>query len=151
MQPGGGHLVASCGEVVVGWNVLRAEASSPARATVDPMPAPPDRTPPPTGVQPPSDATAYPSPEEAALIVSRFTRADGSLHTMPTARRKRLAVLDRIAQGLEPGRRYTESEVVQVLLRFHPDHAALRRYLVDEGFLTRSDGVYWRSGGTFDV
>jgi hypothetical protein len=30
---------------------------------------------------------------------------------------------------------------------FHPDFAALRRYLVDEGFLTREDGVYWRSGG----
>jgi hypothetical protein len=23
----------------------------------------------------------------------------------------------------------------------------LRRYLVDEGFLTRADGVYWRTGG----
>jgi hypothetical protein len=24
----------------------------------------------------------------------------------------------------------------------------LRRYLVDEGFLQRADGIYWRSGGT---
>jgi len=31
------------------------------------------------------------------------------------------------------------------------DHAALRRYLVDEGFLSRQAGVYWRSGGTVDV
>ncbi len=30
----------------------------------------------------------------------------------------------------------------------HPDHAALRRYLVDEGFLSRASGEYWRSGGT---
>jgi hypothetical protein len=34
-----------------------------------------------------------------------------------------------------------------MLQLFHPDFAALRRYLVDEGFLTREDGVYWRSGG----
>ena len=38
-----------------------------------------------------------------------------------------------------------------MLQRFHPDHAALRRYLVDDQFLTREDGRYWRSGGTVDV
>jgi hypothetical protein len=38
-----------------------------------------------------------------------------------------------------------------VLQRFHPDHAALRRYLVDHDFLQRENGEYWRSGGTFDV
>ena len=36
-------------------------------------------------------------------------------------------------------------------MRFHPDHAALRRYLVDEGFLTRDAGFYWRSGGTVAI
>lgn len=34
-----------------------------------------------------------------------------------------------------------------MLQMYHPDHAALRRYLVDEGFMTRADGVYWRTGG----
>jgi hypothetical protein len=38
-----------------------------------------------------------------------------------------------------------------VLRRFHPDVAALRRYLVEEQFLDRRDGRYWRSGGTTDV
>ena len=32
----------------------------------------------------------------------------------------------------------------------HPDTAALRRYLVDEGILDREHGEYWRTGGTFD-
>ncbi|MDQ3951738.1 MAG: DUF2087 domain-containing protein [Actinomycetota bacterium] len=27
--------------------------------------------------------------------------------------------------------------------------AALRRYLVDEGFMAREGGEYWRTGGTF--
>lgn len=35
--------------------------------------------------------------------------------------------------------------------RCHDDFAALRRYLVDEGFLARRDGYYWRSGGTVHV
>ena len=34
---------------------------------------------------------------------------------------------------------------------FHDDYAALRRYLVDEQFLTREANVYWRSGGTIEV
>jgi hypothetical protein len=38
-----------------------------------------------------------------------------------------------------------------VLHRFHADHAALRRYLVENDFMTREDGVYWRSGGTVEV
>jgi hypothetical protein len=34
---------------------------------------------------------------------------------------------------------------------FFNDHAALRRYLVDEGFLDREAGLYRRSGGRVDV
>ena len=64
---------------------------------------------------------------------------------------KLLVVLDRLAQEFKPGRTYPESEVNEVLNRFHPDHAALRRYLVENDFVTREDGRYWRSGGTFEV
>lgn len=60
-------------------------------------------------------------------------------------------MLDHLAQAFEPGEVYPEAAVNQVLQRFHPDHAALRRYLVENQFLTREDGYYWRSGGTFDV
>jgi hypothetical protein len=34
------------------------------------------------------------------------------------------------------------------LRAFHPDVAALRRYVVDEGLLERRDGLSWRGGGT---
>ena len=34
---------------------------------------------------------------------------------------------------------------------FQPDCAALRRYLVDEGFPARDAGRHWRSGGAVDV
>jgi hypothetical protein len=80
-------------------------------------------------------------------VVDRFVQ-DGRLVIMPTKRSKRLLVLDHVAQSFEPGRTYPESEVNEVLRRFHDDYAALRRYLVDELFLTREGGVYWRSGGT---
>jgi hypothetical protein len=60
-------------------------------------------------------------------------------------------VLDFLAGRFEPGRVYAEPDVNAALAAVHPDHAALRRYMVDEGFLERRDGFYWRSGGTFEV
>jgi hypothetical protein len=58
-------------------------------------------------------------------------------------------VLDLLAQEFEPGRRYSEKAVNLALGRWHADTAALRRYLVDEGFLDRAGGEYWRTGGSF--
>ena len=93
-----------------------------------------------------SDVTAGPwSPEEAEVLRRFF--AGSMLSEIPTARAKRRIVLERLAQEFEPGVRYAERDVNLVLQSFHPDYAALRRYLVDEGFLTRAAGVYWRTGG----
>jgi hypothetical protein len=64
---------------------------------------------------------------------------------------KRLVVLDFLARLFEPGQAYPETEVNERLARYHPDVAALRRYLVDEEFMHRRDGFYWRAGGTFEV
>lgn len=79
------------------------------------------------------------------------TLVDGRLVRIPTKRSKRRRLLDRVAQRFEPGERYTERQVNAELASLHDDTAALRRYLVDEGFLDRADGEYWRSGGTVEV
>jgi len=84
-------------------------------------------------------------------VLKNFLTDDGQLRTIPSKQSKLLVVLDRLAQEFEPGRTYPEAEVNEILQRFHPDYAALRRYLVENGFMTREDNVYWRSGGTFDV
>jgi hypothetical protein len=39
----------------------------------------------------------------------------------------------------------------RALLAYHPDYAALRRYLVEEDFLARENGVYWRAGGSVEL
>ena len=83
-------------------------------------------------------------------VVGRFIK-NGRLVIMPSKRSKLLLVLDHLAQEFELGVTYPEKEVNERLLRYHDDYAALRRYLVDEGFLTRDGGVYWRSGGTVHV
>ena len=83
-------------------------------------------------------------------VLRTFLDADGSLREIPTRTRKRLVVLDHLAQQFEPGERYPETEVNHRLRAFHPDVAALRRYLVEEGFLDRAEGLYWRSGGSVE-
>ena len=80
-------------------------------------------------------------------ILARFIR-DGRIVTLPAKRSRRLVLLDHIAQRFEPGVQYPESAVNRELRNLHEDYAALRRYLVDEGFLERHDAVYWRAGGT---
>ena len=106
-------------------------------------------------------AANLPSPAEAAAVITEgpwsdeerdvlgrfFT--DTRLKEIPTSRKKRLVILERLAQEFEPGLRYQEVDVNFTLQLFNPDYTALRRYLVDEGLLTRSEGVYWRSGGRY--
>ncbi len=86
------------------------------------------------------------APEVAAVLRS-FVR-DGRLTRIPATRAKRVVVLDHVAKVFEIGLRYPEREVDALLRAFHPDHAALRRHLVDEAFLAREAGVYWRTGGS---
>ena len=86
----------------------------------------------------------------SAAVLRAFLR-DGRLARIPAARAKRLVVLDHLARVFEPGVRYPERDVNALLRAFHPDVAALRRHLVDEGLLSRGGGEYWRSGGPVDV
>jgi hypothetical protein len=83
-------------------------------------------------------------------LVARFIK-NGRLVIMPSKRSKLRPVLDHIAQEFEPGKTYPETEVNEVLVRYNSDYAALRRYLVDEGFMSRDAGLYWRTGGTVEV
>ena len=83
-------------------------------------------------------------------VLTTFVR-DGRLVSIPAQHTKRLVVLRHLVRVFEPGVRYPEREVNALLAVWHPDVAALRRYLVDHGMLTREAGVYWRSGGPVDV
>jgi hypothetical protein len=95
---------------------------------------------------------------EGDEVLRRFVH-NGRLLAMPAAHGKRQVVLDHLARLFEPGRRYPEPEVNELLGRYHPDYAMLRRSLVDDGFLGRKDEktgsrtvkVYWRTGGTVDL
>jgi hypothetical protein len=90
--------------------------------------------------------TEGPWSEQEKKVLRRFF-SGARLVEIPTSTAKRQLVLERLAQEFEPGLRYRERDVNFTLQLFHPDHAAIRRYMIDAGILTRAEGVYWRTGG----
>ena len=71
---------------------------------------------------------------------------DGRLVSIPAKPSKRDVLLPVILDRCFPeDRPYEENEVNMRLAVLHPDVAALRRYLVDGGLMTRQAGVYRRT------
>jgi hypothetical protein len=88
---------------------------------------------------------------EQVPILRPFFNEHGALVQIPMQHGKRMVLLDLLSQQFTPGKIYPERDVNLILGRFNGDWAALRRYLVDAGFMERRDAFYWRAGGTFDV
>ena len=85
-----------------------------------------------------------------AKVLRAFVR-DRRLLQIPASHGKRQVVLDLIVQDFEVGHRYSERQINLMLGQWHADYAALRRYLVDDGFMDREGGFYWRTGGTVAI
>ena len=95
---------------------------------------------------PMDQAIGYGMTDDERVVLDRFFSGRTLTH-IPVDRAKRLVVLERLALEFDVGTRYDEADVNLTLRAFHPDVAALRRELVDEGMLGRDHGEYWRAGG----
>jgi hypothetical protein len=113
----------------------------------DPDSLPPDVKPPavesptrrPPGADPPRRLT------DRDKVVRAFLQ-DGRLVAIPAKPSKRDLLLPVILDRCFPeDRPYEEKEVNMRLALLHPDVAALRRYLVDGGWMTREAGIYRRT------
>ena len=77
-------------------------------------------------------------------VLRSFIR-DGRLVTIPARAQKRVVILRYLVERcFTEDRAYPEAEVNQRLALWHSDVAALRRYLVDAGLMTRAGGEYRR-------
>jgi predicted transcriptional regulator len=79
-------------------------------------------------------------------VIANFTTPDGRIKAFPAQRKKLEAVLRYVLRVFEPGVRYSEAQVNQMLGQFNKDTATLRRELVGYGWLKREGGGrdYWR-------
>lgn len=77
-------------------------------------------------------------------VLSDFFNANNQLKAFPMQHKKLLVVLRHAVKVFEVGPRYTEKQVNDLLRPIHPDTAAMRRYLVDNGLLKREKSIYWK-------
>ncbi|SEL94162.1 DUF2087 domain-containing protein [Streptacidiphilus jiangxiensis] len=91
-----------------------------------------------------ADALRSPARAEGSEVAQLFK--DGRLTEMPVKPARRLALLAHLTErAFERGVAYSEPEVNIALKQYWDDCAALRRYLVENGFLVRSaDGTAYR-------
>ena len=80
---------------------------------------------------------------EQARVLRNFVE-DGRLKALPVRASQRRVVLEYLASRFEAGADYDEADVNELLFEFNDDYASLRRYLVDEGLVTRTAGRYRR-------
>ncbi len=73
-------------------------------------------------------------------MLRNFLLPDGSFKSIPAQRKKREAVLCHILKSIEPGQRFPEKQVNEMLRRYHGDPAALQHYMVDSRLLARERG-----------
>jgi DNA-binding transcriptional ArsR family regulator len=76
--------------------------------------------------------------------VFRTYVVDDKLKQIPTQHKKRMVILRWLVAKFEMDATYTEKEVSERLKQYHPDYAALRRYLVETRLMQRENGQYWR-------
>ncbi|MEW6045642.1 MAG: metalloregulator ArsR/SmtB family transcription factor [Bacillota bacterium] len=77
--------------------------------------------------------------------VLRDLFANGRLKEIPASRKKRDVILRWLAGRFTPGVRYREAEVNEIIKRYHPDFATLRRELIMSRLMQRERGLYWRT------
>ena len=79
-------------------------------------------------------------------VLATFTAPDGSIKAFPVQEKKFLVLVRHVLKAFEPGVRYAEKRVNQILANYNEDTARLRRALVDHRFMAREGGggKYWR-------
>jgi biotin operon repressor len=78
-------------------------------------------------------------------VLENFTTVDGRIR-FPAQQKKLDVILRHALKEFEPGRRYTEKQVNEILARYNDDTAFFRRSLIERNYLAReTDGSqYWR-------
>ncbi len=79
-------------------------------------------------------------------VMKAFIDSEGRITAFPAQEKKLLVLLRYVLNAFEPGIRYTEKEVNEILLRYNEDTASLRRALVEYKIMAREGGggQYWR-------
>jgi DNA-binding transcriptional ArsR family regulator len=78
-------------------------------------------------------------------VLSAFLDPAGKIKTFPAQEKKFLVILNYVFKAFEPGVKYSEKQVNEILSRYHEDTALLRRSLIEYKMMERQGGggPYW--------
>ena len=76
-------------------------------------------------------------------VIESFFEGE-QLKAIPVQRKKKLIVLEKIAERFVPGQVYEEAALSETIALIHPDYCTIRRDMVSEGILRRENGRYVR-------
>ena len=78
-------------------------------------------------------------------VLNTFCDEEGRIIGLPAQRKKFEVLLRHVAKAFEPGKRYTEKQVKEILAEYWFDTATFRRGLIDHKIMAREGGggEYW--------
>ena len=79
-------------------------------------------------------------------VLENFTDQEGRITAFPAQEKKFAVLLQHVVKAFEPGQRYSEKQVNEILSHYNEDTAYLRRSLVEHRLMAREGGgrEYWR-------
>lgn len=95
----------------------------------------------------PDQQVTFAEPIQSELWEDKVLRAyleAGRLKEIPASRRKRFVILKWLVRQFEPDTPYPERAVNELIQRYHPDSATLRRELIGYRLMQREQGLYRR-------
>lgn len=84
--------------------------------------------------------------EEEQVLSSMFSSLTPlKLTIFPAKEKKKIVILKKIAEQFEKDKRYSEKEINSTLKKIYEDFATIRRYLIEYGFMERTNDCkyYW--------
>jgi len=79
-------------------------------------------------------------------VLTSFLDREGRIKAFPAQDKKFQVLLRHVLKSFEPGKKYSEKEVNEIMLRFNEDTASLRRGMIEYKYMAREGGggQYWR-------
>lgn len=83
--------------------------------------------------------------KERKNIIKNYIDESGALKTFPAKEKKKIIVLSEIVKHFSKEKKYSEKEINRILQRVYEDYAAIRRALIEYGFIERTNDCssYW--------
>ena len=83
--------------------------------------------------------------KERKKIIDYYMTQEGELKSYPSYEKSKQIILEKIAEGFQTGRKYSEEEINYQLANVYKDYRLIKEELMNYNYLGRSNkgGIYW--------